>query len=177
MAFDRDLSYRRDYEDAGRAALSADRVAFIRSTFAHLAGAILAFILLQYVLVTTVGEQITMAIYGNGTLGLLLVIGAFIGVSMLAQWWARNEASPATQYIGLGLYVVATAVIMCPLLWICSVLLKARRPVWYSDSFCCRKIFSTAVRTRLATYLYRGMPRATEFCARMREPSTRSYSP
>src|SRR5262249_59474880 len=42
-----------------------------------------------------------------------------------AQWWARNEASPATQYIGLGLYVVATAVIMCPLLWICSYLLQA----------------------------------------------------
>src|SRR4051812_5922805 len=103
MAFERDLPYRRDYEHAGRAALSAERVAFIRSTFAHLAGAILAFILLEALLVTTVGEAITMAIYGNGALGLLLVIGAFIGVSMLAQWWARNEASPTTQYLGLGL--------------------------------------------------------------------------
>jgi len=58
-----------------------------------------------------------------------------------------------------------------------SLLLKARKPVWYSDNFSPRAMFSTNVRNLFDTYLYRGIPRATEFCARMREPSTMSYSP
>jgi FtsH-binding integral membrane protein len=121
MAWDRDLSYDRDYdrEYAGRNALSAERVAFIRSTFAHLAGAVLAFIVLAAILVNTIGPQITAFLFGGGSLGWLLVLGAFMGISMLAQWWVRNEASPGTQYLGLGLYVAAEAFIMTPLLWIC----------------------------------------------------------
>ena len=55
--------------------------------------------------------------------------------------------------------------------------LKARRPVWYSDSFWASTMFSARVRTRLAMNLWRGMPSATASWARMREPSTRSYTP
>src|SRR5215469_16723763 len=58
-----------------------------------------------------------------------------------------------------------------------SSLLNARSPVWYSDSFWPSAMFSTRVRNLFATYLYRGIPPAMEFCARIREPITMSYSP
>ena len=38
-------------------------------------------------------------------------------VSYVAQSWAQSAVSPATQYMGLGLYVVAEAVIFLPLLY------------------------------------------------------------
>jgi hypothetical protein len=50
--------------------------------------------------------------------GWLLVIGTFIAVGYLARQWASSSVSPATQYLGLGLYVVAQAIIFVPILWI-----------------------------------------------------------
>jgi FtsH-binding integral membrane protein len=43
-------------------------------------------------------------------------LGAFIGISYLAEHWATSNTSVTTQYWGLGLYVVAEAVIFMPLL-------------------------------------------------------------
>ena len=39
-------------------------------------------------------------------------------------------------------------------------LLKARKPVWYSDKFCPKIIFSKKVSIRLKKYLYFGIPPA-----------------
>ena len=41
---------------------------------------------------------------------------AFMGASWLAQTWAQSDSSPGMQYMGLGLYVVAEAIIFLPLL-------------------------------------------------------------
>ena len=51
-------------------------------------------------------------------MGWLLVLGAFMVVSWLANSWAHSDTSPGLQYLGLGLYVVAEAVIFVPLLYI-----------------------------------------------------------
>jgi len=48
----------------------------------------------------------------------LLVLGAFMGVSFLAEKWASSDASEGKQYAGLGLYIVAEAVIFIPILHI-----------------------------------------------------------
>jgi hypothetical protein len=50
----------------------------------------------------------------------LLVLGAFFGVSMLANHWAHSGASVSTQYMGLGLYVIAEAVIFLPLMYMAT---------------------------------------------------------
>jgi len=50
----------------------------------------------------------------------LLVLAAFMGVSWLAEKWARSGASPQLQYAGLALYVVAEAVIFLPLLYMAA---------------------------------------------------------
>lgn len=105
-----------DYRIAAEAAAS-DRAAFIRRTYAHLAGAILAFIGVETLLLQTVPLEALAGLFRT-PMSWLLVLGAFWGVSLLAQTWARSEASPGLQYFGLGLYVLAEAAIFLPLLMI-----------------------------------------------------------
>jgi len=121
LALDRD--YARDY--APRLALSDARVSFIPLTYAHLAGALLAFIALEALLLKIVTIDMVAGIMGGGSaVGFLLVMAAFIGASFLAQTLARSRSSPGVQYLGLGLYVVAEAVIMLPLLYIATYFVK-----------------------------------------------------
>ena len=100
---------------------AADRAAFIRRTYAHLAGAIAAFVALEYVLLNSAlgGKLVNLMLGGRSSW--LVVLLAFMGVSWLADKWARSDASPGMQYLGLGLYTVAQAVIFLPLLAIAMV--------------------------------------------------------
>ena len=102
-------------------ALPAERATFIRKTYIHLAGAIVAFIALEaYLMVSGLGLQIAQTMLGSQW-GWLLVLLAFMGVSMLANWWANSQTSKTMQYLGLGLYTVAEAIIFAPLLWLAQV--------------------------------------------------------
>jgi len=105
----------------------SERAAFIRRTYAHLAGAILAFVALEALLFTVAREAIGLdsimqAYFQSGFSHLILMVG-FIGSSYLARYWATNGGSAAMQYAGLGLYIVAEAVIFVPLLYVAMVLI------------------------------------------------------
>jgi hypothetical protein len=105
-----------------QAAIYADesaRAAFIRRTYLHLAGAVLAFTLLTGIILQT---PIAPAMVGlmTGGYGWLIVMGLFLGVSFLADKWARSETSQTMQYVGLGLFVVAESIVFLPLLFIAS---------------------------------------------------------
>jgi FtsH-binding integral membrane protein len=107
----------REYAPSRR--VNSDRALFIQRTYATLAGAILAFIGLEAILVNTVSMNQVIALMGGGSgVGFLVVLAAFMGASWLAQMWARSETSIGMQYAGLALYVVAEALIMLPLLYI-----------------------------------------------------------
>ncbi len=94
-----------------------ERVAFIRRTYAHLGGAVLGLLLFEVVLFGTgAAESLTRLMFG-GQWSWLIALGAFMVVSMIAQKWAATGVSVATQYMGLGLYVVAQSVILAPLLY------------------------------------------------------------
>ena len=82
------------------------RAGFLRRTYMHLAGAVLALIALETVIFTMVPDQ-TMQnlVLRMGGMGWLLVLGAYMGVSWLARSWAAGSASKGMQYAGLGLYV------------------------------------------------------------------------
>jgi FtsH-binding integral membrane protein len=54
----------------------------------------------------------------GGQFAWLIVLGAFMAVSWIADNWARSNASQGKQYLGLGLFVVAEALIFLPLLFI-----------------------------------------------------------
>ncbi|HEY7313762.1 MAG TPA: Bax inhibitor-1 family protein [Gemmataceae bacterium] len=110
------MSYGYDYSVAARAA-SSDRATFIRRTYAHLAGAILAFMGIEALLLNALtNEQQDLIFRLMSGYGWLVVMLAFMGASWLAQTWAQSGSSPGMQYMGLGLYVVAEAIIFLPLL-------------------------------------------------------------
>lgn len=93
------------------------KAAFIRKTYAHLGGAIAVFALLEYQLISMgFGEQ-AMALLATSKWSWLIVLAAFMGVGYVADKWARSGASRELQYAGLGLYVVAEAIIFLPLIY------------------------------------------------------------
>ncbi len=110
-----------------------ERAAFIRRTYTLLAMAILAFIAVEGLLFASgAAALITSVIFSGGSMGWLLVLGLFMGVSYLANRWAVSETSIATQYMGLGIFIIAEAIIFVPLIMVAtyysgdgSVLMKA----------------------------------------------------
>jgi FtsH-binding integral membrane protein len=95
------------------------RATFIRRTYGHLAGAIAAFIVLEAMLFQIPGiENKVFSLLGKSSFSWLIVLGAFMVASMVANKWATSGASRTTQYMGLGLYVVAESIIFLPLLLI-----------------------------------------------------------
>ncbi len=104
------------------AAIHADesaRAGFIRRTYLHLAGAVFAFVVLEAIVLQLpiAGAMASLMTSGYGW---LFVMVAYIGVSFLADRWARSDTSPQMQYLGLGLFVVAEAILFLPLLYIAS---------------------------------------------------------
>lgn len=93
-----------------------ERAAFIMKTYAHLVGAVFAFVGIEVGIFLTGLDEVIARI----TLSVpwLLVLGLFIGVSWLANRWAMNATSPGMAYAGLGLYVVAQAILFVPLLYV-----------------------------------------------------------
>jgi len=118
-------AYDLDYRYSAAEAVAAERATFVRRVYMHLAGAILALIGIEFLLVTGLNveqhKQILMAMYGSPW-SWLIVLLAFMGASYLAQTWAQSRTSPAMQYLGLGLYVCVWAVIMLPLLLVAHYL-------------------------------------------------------
>ena len=97
-----------------------EKAGFIRRTYGHLAIAIAAFALIEYQLISMgLGEK-AMAILATSKWSWLLVLGAFMGVGMLANKWAHSNTSREMQYAGLGLYVVAEAIIFLPLIFMAA---------------------------------------------------------
>jgi FtsH-binding integral membrane protein len=104
----------------------SERAAFIRRTYMHLAGAIAAFTALEAVIFGLLRPALddAMMAYMQNPLSQLFVVIAFIGVSYLANYWAFRGGSSALQYAGLGLYVVAEAIIFVPLLYVAIVYMR-----------------------------------------------------
>ena len=100
-------------------AAPVERAAFIRKTYMLLALAILAFIGVEGLLfLSGAANLITSLIFSGGAIGWLLVLGLFMGISFLANRWATSETSVTTQYMGLGIFIVAEAIIFVPLIMV-----------------------------------------------------------
>ena len=108
-------NYSSTYGNSAAQAAPQERASFIRKTYLHLAAAILAFIVLETDLFTSgAADVIASTMFG---LSWFIVLALFMGVSFLANWWAHSSTSTPLQYLGLGLYIVAEAVIFVPLLF------------------------------------------------------------
>lgn len=99
----------------------SERTAFIRRTYLHLFGALGVFALILtgiFALTPAAVLDNTVGLVLRTQYGWLIVIGMLIATNWLAEYWANNDASPAMQYVGLGLYTVAEALVFVPLLYL-----------------------------------------------------------
>ncbi len=96
------------------------RTRFIRRTYAHLAGAVLAFVGLEAFLLTSgIGLELfkTVFVSRGAWIGLLVL---FIVGGFAAQYMARSRQSVGVQYAGLALYVMLETIIFLPILIIAT---------------------------------------------------------
>jgi uncharacterized protein len=108
------------HSDTVATAPVSERVRFIRRTYAHLAGAVLAFIGLEAFLLTSgIGLELfkTMFAFNGAWIALLAV---FIVGGFAAQYMARSRQSIGMQYAGLALYVMLETIIFLPILIIAT---------------------------------------------------------
>ncbi|NUO53885.1 MAG: hypothetical protein HOV80_34000 [Polyangiaceae bacterium] len=115
---------------ANATAGQSERLRFIRLTYAHLLGAILTFAGLLYLLMTNEflirKVSAPLAIFAlDGRFHWAIVLAVFMAVSWVADYWARHTTSRAMQYVGLGIYVIAEALIFVPLLVIVMIKTEA----------------------------------------------------
>ena len=97
---------------------AALRAGFIKRTYAHVLGAVLAFVALEAVMFKTgVAESILKAVFGGGgKFAWIALMVAFVGAGFVAQMLAQAASKPL-QYAGLGLYIAVEALIFLPILW------------------------------------------------------------
>jgi FtsH-binding integral membrane protein len=97
-----------------------ERASFIRKTYTHLAGAVGAFIAVEYVLFQTGIAAAFASLVLSSRFAWLAVLGAFALLGWLSSSLAARADNVNLQYTGLGIYVVAEALIFAPLVYIAS---------------------------------------------------------
>lgn len=97
-----------------------ERAKFIQQTYLHLAGAVGAFILVEFLLFQLGIAEAFTGLISSSRFSWLLILGGFA----LLGWFSRSLTAKAdsisTQYAGLGIYVVAEALIFAPILYIAA---------------------------------------------------------
>ena len=114
-------SYELDYRVSAAESIASERAGFVRRVYMHLAGAVLALIGLEAVLLNTpvLHKPILELMFGSGW-SYLVVMLLFMGAGVVARMWAQSRSSPALQYVGLGLYVAVWAIMFLPLILIAN---------------------------------------------------------
>lgn len=98
-------------------ASETERAGFIRRTYLHLGGAILAFTGLETLLIQSGVAQSFVHLLQGSKWVWFVVLGLFMVVSYVADKWAHSAISKEVQYAGLGLFVVAEAIVFMPLIY------------------------------------------------------------
>jgi FtsH-binding integral membrane protein len=97
----------------------SERVAFLRRTYGHLGGALVAWVALTVLLF---GTEFSLRFSAWALQGhWLIVLVAFMAIGFVTDRLARSEASPVLQYLGLGLGIGAWAMLLQPLLWVAYI--------------------------------------------------------
>ena len=98
-------------------ASETERAGFIRRTYLHLGGAIAAFAVVESLLIQSGIAQQFSAMLSGSKWSWLIVLGVFAFVSHFANKWAHSNISREKQYMGLGVFILAEAVIFMPLIF------------------------------------------------------------
>ena len=96
--------------------MDAARATFLKKTYVHLGLAIVLFIIVEALLLRAPFISSLVQAMAGGGISWLIVLALFMGVAYGADKLARSQAGAGVQYLGLGLYVLAQALIFAPLL-------------------------------------------------------------
>jgi uncharacterized protein len=108
------------YGDGGTVATrpASERAAFVKRTYLHLGGAILAFIAIEAALISSgVALDIVKTMFAQRAAWIGLMV-LFIGGGYVAQYMARSGQSVGVQYAGLSFYVLLEVLVFLPILTI-----------------------------------------------------------
>ena len=97
-------------------ATNIEQATFYRKTYSHVAMALLAFIVIEAILINTVPESLIVSMVSSPFVWLFILGGFWLG-SMLANKWTQAQ-DKSTQYRGLGIYVLLEAIIFLPMIYI-----------------------------------------------------------
>ncbi|MEH6457855.1 MAG: Bax inhibitor-1 family protein [Cocleimonas sp.] len=97
-------------------AAESERSSFIKRTYVHLAGAIALFAVLETALIQMGVANKFMGLLAMSSFSWLIVLGAFMAISTVANNWAHSGVSREKQYMGLGLGVLGYAIIFMPMI-------------------------------------------------------------
>ena len=98
----------------------SERAEFIKRTYTHLAGAVGAFVVVEYLFFQLGIAQLLANLLLGNRFGWLAMLGGFALLGYLASNMAAKADDVNSQYMGLGLYVVGEAVIFAPLLYVAA---------------------------------------------------------
>lgn len=98
----------------------SERAIFIQKTYLHLAGAIGAFIVVEFLLFQLGIAEAMFQFVAGSRFSWLLILGAFSLLGWMSRGLVAKADQVGTQYAGLGVYVVAQALIFAPLLYIAA---------------------------------------------------------
>ena len=97
-------------------ATNVEQATFYRKTYSHVAIALLAFIVVEAILINIVPESLIVSMVSSPFVWLLILGGFWLG-SMLANKWTQAQ-DKSTQYRGLCIYVLLEAIIFLPMIYI-----------------------------------------------------------
>jgi FtsH-binding integral membrane protein len=97
-----------------------ERAKFIQQTYLHLAGAVGAFILVEFLLFQLGIAGAITNLVASSRFSWLLILGGFAILGWFSRSLAAKADSISTQYAGLGIYVVAEALIFAPILYLAA---------------------------------------------------------
>lgn len=98
-------------------ATPAERAIFFRKTYGHVAASLAVLAVLEAILLNSPAIALVPIMAGSN-ITWLISIGLFMWASHVAEKWSLSAASSQKQYQGLGLYLIAEAVILMPLLFV-----------------------------------------------------------
>lgn len=99
-------------------ASDTERSTFIKRTYLHLGLAFFAFAIVEALLISSGIAKSFVGLLATSKWMWFVVLALFMGVSYVADNWARTPMSREKQYMGLGLFVIAEAIVFMPLLYI-----------------------------------------------------------
>ena len=98
-------------------AAESERASFIKRTYTHLAGAIAIFAVVEAILIKSGIALSFIGLLSGSRWSWFIVLAGFMVVSTVANKWAHSGISREKQYMGLGLFILAEAVIFMPLIY------------------------------------------------------------